>query len=165
MPTANTTNIVGDTTFTTPSDRELTATRVFDAPRETIWRAHTDPDHVRNWLLGPDGYTMPVCEIDLRRGGKWHFKWRGPDGSAMEMDGVYREIKAPERLVNTEQWGGDWPEALSTLVLTEENGQTRLTCTVLYASKEAREKARKTGMEQGWSRSYDRLDEYLPNIK
>ena len=164
MTPRNSTNVVGDTTFTTPSDRELTATRVFDGTRDQLWRAHTDPKHVTRWMLGPDGNSMPVCEIDLRRGGKWHFEWRGPDGD-MEMDGEYREIKAPERLVNTERWGADWPETISTLVLTEEDGQTRLTCTVEYPSREAREKARGTGMERGWSQSYDRLDEYLPNIK
>jgi uncharacterized protein YndB with AHSA1/START domain len=83
----------------------------------------------------------------------------------MDMEGEYREITPPERLVNTERWGGGFPEAVNTLVLTEENGQTRVTSTVSYQSKEAREKARATGMEQGWSQSYDRLDDYLPNIK
>ena len=164
MKTTNQPNIVGDTIFTTPSDRELVATRVFDAPRDVIWQAHTIPKHVSRWMLGPDGYSMPVCEIDLRPGGKWHFVWRGPDGD-MDMTGEYREIKAPERLVNTERWGKEFPETLNTTVLTEENGSTRLTCTVLYKSKEDREKARATGMEDGWSQSYDRLDEYLPNVK
>ena len=163
MKSANHPNVVGDTTFTTPSDRELVATRTFDAPREAIWKAHTIPQHVARWMLGPDGNTMPVCEIDLRPGGRWHFAWKGPDGD-MDMTGEYREIKAPERLVNTERWGGDWPEALNTLVLTEENGGTRLTCTMRYESKEARDRARETGMEDGWSQSYDRLDEYLPNV-
>ena len=163
MKTSNQPNIVGDTVFTTPSDRELVATRTFDAPRDIIWKAHTIPTHVSRWMLGPDGTSMPVCEIDLRQGGKWHFVWRGADGD-MEMTGEYREIKAPERLVNTECWGGDWPEAINTLELTEENGGTRLTCTMRYKSNEVREKARATGMEEGWSQSYDRLDEYLPNV-
>jgi uncharacterized protein YndB with AHSA1/START domain len=84
---------------------------------------------------------MPVCAIDLRPGGRWHFVWRGPDGTDTEMDGVYREIVPPERLVNTESWGGDWPETLNTLVLTEEDGTTTLACTVLYPSQEARDAA------------------------
>ena len=79
-----------------------------------------------HWMLGPDGWTMPVCEIDLRPGGAWHFVWRGSDGTEMEMRGVYREIAPPERLVTTESWGGDWPETLNTLVLTEEDGKTTI---------------------------------------
>jgi uncharacterized protein YndB with AHSA1/START domain len=152
---------VGITEFTTPSDRELVATRVVDAPRKLVWEAWTSPRHVPRWMLGPEGWTMPVCEIDLRPGGQWHFVWRQPDGSRMEMRGVYREVVAPERLVNTEAWGGDWAETLNTLVLTEEDGQTTMTCTLLYLSKEARERALATGMKDGWSASYDLLDTHL----
>jgi uncharacterized protein YndB with AHSA1/START domain len=83
----------------------------------------------------------------------------------MEMRGVYREVKPPERLVHTERWGPEWPETLNTLVLTEKNGKTTMTCTVLYPSKEAREAALATGMQDGWSASYDRLDQYLPKIQ
>jgi len=107
---------------------------------------------------------MPVCEIDLRRGGGWHFVWRQPDGAEMEMRGVYREITPPERLVNTESWGGDWPETLNTVVLTEEDGKTKMVASVLYPSNEARERALGTGMKEGWSQSYDRLEEYLRTI-
>ena len=149
------------TTFTTPSDREIVATRVIDAARRLVWEAWTSPKHVPHWLLGPEGWTMPVCEIDLRPGGAWHYGWRGPDGTQMEMRGVYREITPPKRLVSTESWGGDWPETLNTLVLTEEDGKTTMTCTVLYASKETRDAALGTGMKEGWSASYDRLDKYL----
>jgi uncharacterized protein YndB with AHSA1/START domain len=156
---------VGATTFTTPSDREIAATRAFDAPRKLIFDAYTKPEHAPNWMLGPDGWTMPVCEIDLRPGGRWHFVWLQPDGTEMEMRGVYKEITPPERLVSTESWGGDWPETLNTLVLTEEGGQATLVATVLYPSKEAREKALGTGMKEGWSQSYDRLDEYLRTLR
>jgi uncharacterized protein YndB with AHSA1/START domain len=159
-----TANKVGTTTFTTPSDRELVATRVFDAPRNLVWEAHTVPEHVSQWLLGPEGWTMPLCEIDLRPGGAWHFVWRGPDGTEMEMRGEYREVTPPERLVNTEAWGDEWPETLNTLVLTEEDGKTTISTTVLYPSKEAREAAIGTGMKEGWSVSYDRLDGYLATI-
>lgn len=152
---------IGATSFTMPSDREIVATRAFSAPRKLIFDAHTRPEHVTQWMLGPDGWTMPVCEIDLRVGGAWRFVWRKSDGSEMEMRGEYREIKAPERLVHTELWGADWPESTNTLVLTEESGKTTLVCTVRYQSKEIREKALETGMQEGWSQSYDRLDEYL----
>ena len=152
---------VGATLFTTPSDREIVATRVFDAPRKLVWEAHTKPEHVSNWMLGPEGWTMPVCEIELRKGAPWQFVWRQSDGTEMGMRGVYREIAPPDRLVSTESWGGDWPETLNTLVLTEEDGKTKMVASVLYPSKEAREKALGTGMKEGWSHSYDRLDEYL----
>ncbi|MEO8290270.1 MAG: SRPBCC domain-containing protein [Gaiellaceae bacterium] len=95
-----------------------------------------------------------------RPGGEWRFGWRRSDGTEMEMRGVYREISAPERLVSTESWGGDWPETLNTLVLTEENGKTAMAQTVLYSSKEARDAALATGMKDGASVSFDRLDDY-----
>lgn len=157
-------NEVGVTTFTMPSDREIVATRVFDAPRSLAWEASTNPKHVPSWLLGPEGWTMPVCEIDLRVGGEWHFVWRSNDGREIEMRGAYREVTPPERLVNTESWGGDWPETLNTMVLTEQGGLTTMTVTVLYPSKEARDAAIATGMKDGWSASYDRLDGYLPKM-
>lgn len=159
MATAKTVREV--TTFTTPTDRGIVATRVFDAPRRLVWDAWTSPKHVPHWMLGPEGWSMPVCEIDLRPGGAWRFVWRMSDGAAMEMRGAYREIVPPERLVSTESWGGDWPETLNTLVLTEEDGKTTTVCTVLYPSKEARDKALGTGMKEGWSQSYDRLEKYL----
>jgi uncharacterized protein YndB with AHSA1/START domain len=156
-----TANKVGSTTSTTPSDREVVMTRVFDAPRSLVWEAWTNPEHVPQWLLGPEGWTMPVCEIDLRPGGEWHFVWRRSDGTEMEMRGEYREVAAPERLVSTESWGGDWPETLNTLILTEEDGKTTMTQTVLYPSKEARDAALGTGMQEGASQSFDRLAEHL----
>ena len=78
-------------------------------------------------MLGPPGWTMPVCEVDLRPGGAWHFVWRSRDGAEMDMRGVYREVSPPERLVATEQWGGDWPETLNTMVFSEEDGMTTIT--------------------------------------
>lgn len=152
------------TVFTTPSDRELVATREVEAPRALAWEMWTHPGHVPRWMLGPEGWTMPVCEIDLRPGGKWHFVWRGPDGAPMEMHGEYREIAAPERLVSTESWGGDWPETVNTLVLTEAHGRTTMTVTVRYPSREARNRAIATGMKDGWAVSYDRLDAYLRTL-
>lgn len=150
------------TEFTTPSDREVVATRRFDAPRQLVWDCFTKPEHIQKWLLGPDGWTMPVCEVDLRKGGKWHWVWQtSANGEMMEMHGVYLEVTPPERLVNTENWGEPWPESTQTQVFTEEGGTTLTVATVLYPSKEARDKAIETGMEDGWGRSYERLDEYL----
>jgi uncharacterized protein YndB with AHSA1/START domain len=152
------------TTYTTPSDREIAMTRVFEAPRQLVWEAWTNPQHVPHWMLGPDGWTMPVCEIDLRPGGAWRFVWRREDGSEMAMTGVYQEIVAPERLVNTEAWGGDWPETLNTLILTEDNGKTRMESRMLYPSKEARDAALQTGMKEGADQSFDRLEDYLRKL-
>src|ERR1700730_10895799 len=126
------------TTFTTPTDREIVMTRVVDAPRTLVFEAYTNPAHVPRWMLGPDGWTMPVCEIDLRPGGAWHFVWRRADGTEMSMRGVYMEIVPPERLVSTESWGGDWPETLNTVLLSEANGKTTITTRVLYPSRAAR---------------------------
>jgi uncharacterized protein YndB with AHSA1/START domain len=153
------------TTFTTPSDREVVITHVVNAPRRVVFDAWTNPDHVPNWYLGPSGWSMPVCEIDLRPGGGWHFIWRRSNGTELEMRGTYREISPPERLVSTESWGGDWPETVNTLVLTERNGQTTITLTVLYPSKEARDAAMQTGMRDGATQSFERLAEYLRTLE
>lgn len=153
------------TQFTTPTPTQIVATRTFDAPRDVIWQCFASPEHVPQWMLGPDGWTMPVCEIDLRPGGQWHYVWqKGAGGERMEMTGEFREVAAPDRLVNTEAWGGDWAETLNTLVLTEENGKTKTVCTVLYPDQAARDRATATGMKDGWSQSYDRLDHYLTTI-
>jgi uncharacterized protein YndB with AHSA1/START domain len=150
--------------LTTPSDREVVFTRVFNAPRRLVFEAWTNPKHITRWMLGPEGWTMPVCEIDLRPGGAWHFVWRRANGTQMEMRGVYREVVPPERLVSTESWGGDWPETVNTLLLVEENGKTTMTQTILYPSKEARDAATKTGMKDGAEQSYDRLEAHLSSM-
>jgi uncharacterized protein YndB with AHSA1/START domain len=159
-----TTNRAGATTFTTPTDREIVVTRVVDAPRRLVWEAWTSPEHLPRWMLGPPGWTMPVCEIDLRPGGAWHFVWRRADGTEMGMRGVYQEVTPPERLVATESWGGDWPDTLNTLVLSEEDGKTTITQTILYPSKDARDAALKTGMTDGMAVSFDRLAEHLQTM-
>jgi uncharacterized protein YndB with AHSA1/START domain len=152
------------TSFTKPSDLEIAMTRTFSAPREAVFAAWTRPEHVPHWLLGPDDWTMPVCEIDLRPGGEWRFVWRRGDGTELAMRGEYREIRPPEFLVSTESWGGDWPDTLNTLTLSEEDGQTTVTQSVRYPTQQARDAALQTGMEAGVERSFDRLAEYLRRI-
>ncbi len=152
------------TTFTTPTDREIVITRAFDAPRRLLFDAWTKPQHLPHWMLGPPGWTMPVCEIDLRPGGAWRFVWRRADGTEMSMHGVYVEVKAPDRLVSTESWGPQWPETINTLAFIQSGGRTTVTETVLYPSKEARDAALKTGMKDGVTLSFDRLAEYLRTI-
>ncbi len=153
------------TEFTTSSEREVVVTRVVDAAPAVVWQMWTEPAHLQHWMLGPDGWTMPVCEVDLREGGSWHHVWRGADGTEMEMRGDYREVEAPRRLVSTERWGGEWPETINTLVLSEQDGTTTMTCTVRYPSREARDAALATGMTSGWAQSYDRLDGYLARLR
>ncbi|MBI1749952.1 MAG: SRPBCC family protein [Acidobacteria bacterium] len=146
---------------TTPSEREIVMTRVFDAPRKLVFDAWTNPKHVPHWLLGPEGWTMPVCEIDLCAGGKWRFVWRNAAGKEMMTCGEFQEVAPPERYVQTERWGGEGPPAINTLLLTEENGKTTVTLTSLYPTKEIRDQVLKSGMTGGVEVSFDRLDNYL----
>lgn len=155
----------GTTTYETPTDTEVVITRVVDAPRRIVFDAWTVPRHVSRWMLGPAGWTMPVCEIDLRPGGSWRYVWRKGDGAEMEMYGTFREVAPPERYVATESWGPEWPETVNTLVLTEAGGRTTMTLTITYPSKEAREAALQTGMKDGMEKSFDRLDEVVGEIR
>jgi predicted enzyme related to lactoylglutathione lyase/uncharacterized protein YndB with AHSA1/START domain len=144
-------------------DREIVLTRVFDAPRSLVFDAMTKPELLKRWLTGPPGWTMSVCDVDLKVGGAYRWVWRGPDGTEMGMGGVHREIVPPERIVCTQLFDQDWTggEAVGTLVLTESAGKTTMTNTILYASREAREAVLKTPMEQGMAMGYDRLAELL----
>jgi uncharacterized protein YndB with AHSA1/START domain len=156
----------GRLTITTPTEREVVMTREFDAPRHLVFEALTRPDLLKRWLYGPEGWSLAVCEVDLRVGGAYRYLWRHGDGREMGMGGVYREIVPPERLVATELFDEDWTggETLSTAVLSERDGRTTLTTTVRYSSREARDAALKTGMEQGVAASYDRLAGMLASI-
>lgn len=149
----------------TPSgDRDLVMTRDFDAPRQLVYDAHTKPELVRQWLGGLPGWTMSVCDMDVRVGGKYRWVWRhAGNKTEMGMGGVYRDVKAPERLVTTEKFDEAWypGESLNTLVLTEKAGRTTLTQTMHYESAAAREAVIKSGMEEGVVASYDRLDDVL----
>jgi uncharacterized protein YndB with AHSA1/START domain len=148
---------------TTRGDREIVMTRVLDAPRSMVFDAFTKPELVRRWLLGPEGWSMPVCEIDLRVGGTYRYVWRHAKGHEMGMGGEFREIVPPERIVSTEKFDEAWypGEAVGTLVLTERDGKTTITQTVLYQSREAREAVLKSPMESGVAAGYDRLAELL----
>ena len=150
--------------LTAPGEREIVMARVLDAPRQLVFDALTKPELVRRWLLGPPGWSMPVCEIDLRVGGKYRYVWRqDSDGTEMGMGGVYREIVVPERLVTTERFDEAWypGEAVGTLVLVEQRGRTTVTQTMRYESREARDAVLKSGMEKGVAASYDRLADLL----
>jgi uncharacterized protein YndB with AHSA1/START domain len=149
--------------ITTPGDREIVITRVFHAPRKAVFDAWTKPELLKRWLLGPPGWTFLVCESDLRVGGKYRFVWRNQQGVEMGMGGEYKEIVPPEKIVSTQLFDQDWTggEAIGTLVLTESNGKTISTNTILYASRQARDGAAGTGMAEGMEAGYARLDEIL----
>jgi uncharacterized protein YndB with AHSA1/START domain len=157
--------VTGNLEVTTPTDREIVITRVFDAPRNLVFDAMAKPELLQRWLLGPPGWSMVVCENDLKVGGVFRHVWRGPDGNEMAMRGGYREVVPPERIVRTEafEFGCDAQsgEQVGTLVLNEQGGKTTLTLTVLYPSKEARDATIASGMERGVAASYDRLAELL----
>ena len=126
----------------TPSDTQIRLTRLFDAPKEIVWEAMSKPEHIKRWWgqLG-EGYSVPVCEVDLRPGGRWRFVNKHPNGE-VAFSGVYKEISPPDRMV-----------------FTEENGKTRLTATVEYFTKELRDMVLNSGMDRGAAISYDRLEE------
>jgi uncharacterized protein YndB with AHSA1/START domain len=152
---------------TMPSDREVRVTRSFAAPRQLVWDAHTKPELVQKWMLGPPGWSMPVCEMDVRVGGKYRWRWKSDeDGKEFGFFGTFREVEAPARLVHEETFdpgdvGGAMPSepAIITSELEEARGVTTLTVTMRFASKEARDGAVGTGMTQGMEMGYARLDE------
>jgi uncharacterized protein YndB with AHSA1/START domain len=154
----------GTLKVTTPTDREIVLTRVFDAPRHLVFEAWSNPELLKRWF-GPRGWSLEVCEVDLKVGGTWRFVLQGPDGTRMGMRGIYREIAPPDRVVHTESFD-DYPgESVVTGVLVEEGGRTTLTGTVTYASKEIRDAVLASGMEHGAAESYDKLAELLASMR
>jgi uncharacterized protein YndB with AHSA1/START domain len=146
----------------TPSDREVRVTRVFDAPPALVFEYHTRPHLVQKWLLGPPGWSMPICEIDLRAGGKYHYVWRSDDGSReFGVQGEYREIAAPSRIVSIETMDGVPGTARCTTMFEASGEGTLFTFTLLFESKELRDDALGSGMTTGMSMSYDRLDDVV----
>jgi uncharacterized protein YndB with AHSA1/START domain len=156
-------NPTGTLKVTTPTDREIAMTRVFDAPRNLVFEAYTKPELLKRWLGVHGGWSWAVCEIDLRVGGAYRYVWRGPDGTEMGMGGVYREVAAPERIVATESFDQSWypGDAVSTTVMIEQGGRTTLTITVRYQSQEARDAVLKSPMEKGMAAGFDKLAELL----
>ena len=142
-------------------------TRVFDAPRKLVFDAYTKPELLKRWLLGPPGWTMAVCEIDLRVGGAYRYVWRRDRRQRMGMGGVYREIVAarahrlPPRSSTSP---GTRARRSAHIVLVEQGGKTTLTQTVRYESREARDAVLKSPMEEGVAASFDRLAELVASV-
>ena len=148
--------------FTTPTPTTIHIVRTLDAPLELVWRAHVEPELVKQWATGPPDHTLPVCEIDLRVGGKARYVWKNPQFE-MGMSAEFKEIVEHERIVHTELFDG-WPEG-ATLVTTsfaETDGRTTVTIDIEYLSQEARDAAMQPGFQEGYAASYTTLDGLLP---
>ena len=157
------------TSTSTTEPPELVMTRVFDAPPELVWKASTEPAHVVRWW-GPKGWTLPVCEIDLRPGGVWRYCMRGPGGEESCGRAVYREIVEPERLVYTDSFADaegnsveGMPEMLITATFEEHEGGTKLTNRTRFASVAELEAILAMGAVQGMTETWDRLEGELTN--
>ena len=144
-------------------EREIIMTRAFDATPDLVFDALTKPELVKRWLLGPPGWSMPICEIDLKVGGAYRYVWRHEDGREMGMGGTYREIVRPERIVNTELFDKAWysGDCLVTTHLAEQGAGTTMTVTLRYDSSEIRDGVLASDMESGVAPSYDRLEEIV----
>jgi len=154
----------GDLKVAARGEREIVMTRTFHAPRSLVFQTFTNPDYVRQWLLGPDGWSMPVCEIDLRVGGKYRYVWReDQSGREMGVSGVFQEVSPPERVVHSEKFDQAWyaGECLITTIMTEHAGKTTVTLTLLYNSANTRDAVLKSPMERGVTASYNRLETLL----
>ncbi len=152
--------------ITTPSDLEIAMTRVFDAPRHLVFDAMTTPEHVRRWL-GSAEYPMTGCEIDLRVGGAYRFTMRSPGGGDLTLQGIYRELVRPERVVFIERilmpgFTSDEYQVTSTFV--ESGGRTTLTTTILHQTKENRDGHLNSGIEKGVAPAYDRIAELVATM-
>ncbi len=154
---------------TTPSDTEVLVRRSFDAAAELVWRTYTEPDLLRRWMLGPPGWTMPVCEMDVRVGGKYRWRWRSDeDGQEFGFYGEFQEVALHQRLTQTQSFdpgdiGGSMGEGATVVTATfeERDGVTLVSTSIRYASKADRDAALATGMTEGMEMSYQQLDAVL----
>lgn len=147
-----------------PSDLEIAMSRVFNAPRELVFRAHTDPDLVPRWW-GQRGSTTIVDTMDVKPGGAWRFVQKAPDGSEYGFRGEYREVVPPERLTWTFEFEGMPGHILvETMTFTETDGKTTLTSVSVFDTKEDRDGMLASGMEGGAAESLDRLEELLATL-
>jgi uncharacterized protein YndB with AHSA1/START domain len=145
-------------------EQELVLTRVFDAPRELVFNAWTDPKQVAQWW-GPRGFTNPVCDLDVRPGGAIRIHMRAPDGTVYPMTGVYNEVVEPERLVFTsaalDADGNPMFEVLTTVIFVEQGSKTKQILRARVIKTTAQAAPYIAGMEQGWTQSLERLAEFL----
>ncbi len=155
----------GKLQVTLPSDKEILLSRVFDAPRHLVFETMTKPEYIRRWWCCMEGFTMPICEIDLRVGGRYRYVMIGPDGNEVGFNGEYREIIVPERVVHTEIFE-PYPDSptLVTMTLEERDGKTYYQSRVLHQTQEARDMHIASGMEHGANLALDRLEEIARSL-
>jgi uncharacterized protein YndB with AHSA1/START domain len=146
---------------TTPSDREIVMTRVFDAPRDLVFEAHTSCEHMSNWW-GPRKYDVASCDVDFRPGGAWRVVHKGPEGEIHGFRGEFREILRPERIVWTFEYEGmPGHVSVDTVTFQERDGKTTLVVTSVFDNLQDRDGMLQSGMEEGAAETWDRLEEYL----
>ncbi len=147
------------------SDKEIVIRRVFAAPKRLVFDALTKPEMLKNWFWGPDGWTLAVCDVDLRVGGETRYVWRKGD-IEMGMSSVCLELDPPNRIVNKERFDDPWyeGEATGTIELTESDGMTTLTTTMRYETVAARDSVLKSPMDEGLAVGYNRLETYLGTL-
>ncbi|SEG76899.1 Uncharacterized conserved protein YndB, AHSA1/START domain [Thermomonospora echinospora] len=155
-----------ETTTVTTEGTELVMERVFNAPRELVWAAFTEAEHVRRWW-GPKGTTVTVVEMDVRPGGTWRYVTHGPDGQDAPFKGEYLEVVPNERIVRTfvfdvEPFNDH--SAVETLTFEDLGGRTKVSTRSRYSSREALDGALAAGMEQGATETYDRLADILTEL-
>jgi uncharacterized protein YndB with AHSA1/START domain len=151
-----------------PSDREVRVVRTFNAPRQLVWDAHTKPELMQKWCYGYPGWRLPICDMDVREGGTYRWRWRSDeDGKEFGFYGTFSEVKAPSKLAHDQYYDpGDMgfgmpvgDPCLITLELSEDNGVTTLVNTLKFASQQARDEAVATGMTDGMEVGYARIDD------
>jgi uncharacterized protein YndB with AHSA1/START domain len=157
---------VGNLEVTTPSDLEVQMTRVFDAPRELVYRALTTPELMKRWLIGGADWPMGTCDMDVRVGGAYHWVWSGPNGQEMGMNGVFAEVMPPDRMVYSQKFDQAWTpgENQVTTTLVQRGSQTIVTITTSFPSKESRDGLLQHGMAEGAAQGYDRLEAVLKTL-
>jgi uncharacterized protein YndB with AHSA1/START domain len=149
-------------------ENEIHGTREFDAPPGMVWAAWTRPELLRRWLLGPDGWVMKVCEVDARVGGAYRYVWQMEKADvSMGMGGKFLVVEEPRKLVSTEKFDEPWypGEMVGTLEFVAKGGKTLMYQTLRYESREARDMALKSPMEEGLVVGYNRLDEVLAGLR
>lgn len=158
----------GDLHLEASGDREIVMTRTFAAPPALVFEAYTTPEYLKRWLLGPPGWILAVCDVDLRVDGKFRWEWkRETNGEVMGMGGVYKEVSRPGKLVNTERFDMAWypGECVLTTLFQDAGGQTKFKCTMRYETTEGRDMVLRSEMKKGLVFSYDRLDGVLTELR
>ncbi len=153
---------------------EIVITREFDAPRQLLWDAWTQTEHIEKWW-GPRGFTTRVTSIDMRVGGKWNYVMIGPDGAEYPVNGIFTEITPPERIVTTDEFGENYDEIMpnvdlpkgliATAVFDDLGQRSRLTITVSHPTEADRKKHEDMGVVAGWNSSLDKMEEYLAEVQ